>query len=97
MAGAGGTLAELLQDVSVRCAPIDAGQALDMLAELRSAKLLTGYRSSQPFDHTQRVAGLLAALSGLIAACPEIGEVEVNPLILRPDGVFAADAVVTLA
>ncbi|HLG70546.1 MAG TPA: acetate--CoA ligase family protein [Chloroflexota bacterium] len=40
---------------------------------------------------------LVGALSELIAVCPEIAEIEVNPLILRPDGAFAADAVVVLA
>ncbi|HLG70545.1 MAG TPA: acetate--CoA ligase family protein, partial [Chloroflexota bacterium] len=48
LVGAGGTLAELFDDASVRCAPVGPETAEGMLAELRSAKLVAGYRSAQP-------------------------------------------------
>jgi acetyltransferase len=97
LAGAGGTLAELLEDVSPRLAPIDEDEAERMLDDLKAAPLLRGYRSAASFDHRHVVARLLAALSYLIGASPDIDQVDVNPLILRPDGVFAADALVVLS
>jgi acyl-CoA synthetase (NDP forming) len=91
LAGLGGVHTELLGDVAVALAPLDAAQALELLLSLRSAPLLRGARGRPPLDVTA-AAEALAALSRVAAAHPELAELEVNPLLALPDGVVALDA-----
>ncbi len=89
--GLGGIHAELLDDVAVALAPIDAAEAVAMLRSLRGAPLLLGARGSAPLD-LAAAAAAAAALSGLAAAHPEISEIEVNPLLVLEHGVLGLDA-----
>jgi acetate---CoA ligase (ADP-forming) len=94
MVAAGGIHTEIYRDRSLRLAPVDAGTAAEMIAEVRGLKPLAGYRG--------RPAGDLAALAQVIAAFSQLAadgaivEAEVNPLIVRREGegVVAVDAVV---
>ena len=94
MVAAGGIYAEIYRDRSLRLAPVDAGTASEMIAEVRGLKLLTGYRGKPPGD-IAALSQTVAALSRL-AAEPAVIEAEVNPLIVRAQGhgVVAVDAVV---
>jgi acyl-CoA synthetase (NDP forming) len=94
--GAGGIHAELLEDVAVALAPIDAAGAEELLRSLRAAPLLDGARGRAPVD-VRAAAAAAAALSELAAAEPAIQELEINPLLVRPDGAVALDARVVLA
>ncbi|MBV9119251.1 MAG: acetate--CoA ligase family protein [Chloroflexi bacterium] len=96
MVGAGGTLAEMFGDVSLRLAPVDEKGAQEMLRELRCRPLLKGYRSARPADFENRVAAIVARVSELIALAPDIAEIDVNPVILSDEGALAADALVVL-
>jgi acyl-CoA synthetase (NDP forming) len=89
--GLGGIYAELFSDVAVGLAPLDVAEAERMLRSLRGAALLAGARGRPAFD-VRAAAEAAAALSGVAAAHPGIAEIEVNPLLVTPDGAVALDA-----
>jgi acetate---CoA ligase (ADP-forming) len=96
MVGAGGVYAELLRDVSIRLAPVSAAEASAMLDELGFAALLHGARGGEPAD----VAALAEVVSRLSAAVSawrgEIAEIDLNPVIVLPqgDGAFIVDVAI---
>lgn len=96
MFGAGGILLELMRDVAFGPPSLDAARARDMIASTRVAKLLDGYRGTAPCDKES----LVNALVSMGAMASEVGDLiesaEINPLLVRPDGVFALDALVVL-
>ncbi len=91
--GLGGILVELLRDVSFRLTPVSDIDALEMVASLRSAKLLDGYRGSPPGDR-QSLVGVIERVSALVEVIPEIGELDLNPVkVLEPGrGAIVVDA-----
>jgi acyl-CoA synthetase (NDP forming) len=92
--GFGGVLVELLEDTAVELAPVTRGEALMMLRRLRGARLLQGFRGSEPVD-TERLADLIARLSELAADQRErILEIDVNPLICAAERIVAVDALI---
>ena len=94
MVGLGGVLTEVLEDVALAHAPVSEAQALQMLARLRGAKLLDGYRGEQPVDRAA-IASVIARLSVLAAANADtIDSIEINPLLARPEGAVALDALI---
>ena len=96
MVAAGGILAEIERDRSLRLAPIDMAVAQEMVAELRSLPLLCGYRGRAKGD-LDALARALVALSQL-AHDHSIAEAEINPLLVLPkgEGVIALDALVRI-
>ncbi len=84
MVAAGGVMTELLRDRSVRMAPVDLDTAHEMLGELKSLPLLTGFRG-RPIGDVDAAADAIAALSRL-ADRPDVIELEVNPLMVMPAG-----------
>jgi len=95
LVGIGGVLAEVLDDVSLRLAPLSAYEALAMLAELRGARLLDVTRGRPAIDR-DAVAAILVALGALAVARPDIRAIDLNPVIAGPDGSVAVDALVVL-
>jgi acyl-CoA synthetase (NDP forming) len=95
MLAAGGIYTEIYRDRSLRLAPVDLATAREMIAEVRGLKALTGYRG-KPAGDLDALARAVVAMSRL-ADDPTISEAEVNPLLVRADGVVAVDAVVRLA
>lgn len=89
--GLGGTLVDLIQDVGLRLAPLTKGDIADMLDEVRGTKLLRGYRGAPPADEA-KVQEILARLSALLDICPEIEEVDFNPVIVLEHGAIVVDA-----
>jgi acyl-CoA synthetase (NDP forming) len=99
MLAAGGILAEIHRDRSLRLAPVDIAEAKAMIGEVAAMKALAGYRG-KPAGDLNALANALVALSQLaIVDGPAVAEAEVNPLIVRPkgEGVVAVDALVKLA
>jgi acyl-CoA synthetase (NDP forming) len=96
MVAAGGIYTEIYRDRSLRLAPVDAGTAAEMIAEVQGLRILAGYRG-KPAGDLAALAQAVAALSQL-AADPSVAEAEINPVIVRPpgEGVVAVDAVVRL-
>ncbi|MEU8976514.1 acetate--CoA ligase family protein [Streptomyces monashensis] len=96
MVGLGGIRAEALHDVAFTLAPVTAEHALRLLRGLRTAALLGGVRGRPPVDLT-RAAAAVETITAFAAAHPEIAELEVNPLLVRPHGVLALDSRAVLA
>jgi hypothetical protein len=94
--GLGGVLTEVLDDVSIRLAPVDQDTALAMLDELRGHRILDGVRGSAVVDR-DAVAAMIVAISRLGGARPEIVEVDLNPVLASASGAIAVDALVVLA
>lgn len=89
--GAGGTLIELLGDVAFRLQPLTDTDAGAMVEEVRFTRLLRGFRGSASLD-SAAVKDALLRLSALLTLCPEIREVDINPLKVQEHGVVALDA-----
>lgn len=96
MTGMGGTLVELLKDVSVRIHPLTDVDVEEMLTQLRGYPLLAGYRGSKRVD-LEAFKALLFRVSALVEAVPEIDEVDLNPVFARQHGAAVVDARVKLA
>jgi acyl-CoA synthetase (NDP forming) len=94
--GAGGTSVELLKDVNVRVAPLGARDAADMIRSLKTFPLLDGYRG-QPKADVAGLKSVVLRLSALVEACPEIVEVDLNPVIVGPGGATIVDARIRVA
>ena len=96
MFGLGGTLVEVIEDVSFRVAPFGEAEARRMVAETRAGKILRGTRGRGPYD----VAALAAALSRLSVFAAKHGDqieaAELNPFVVLPEshGAVALDAVI---
>ncbi len=90
--GMGGVLVELLKDVSFRLTPVSDIDAEEMIARLRSGRLLEGYRGSPPGDR-QALIQVLQRVSALVELVPELRELDLNPVkVLEPGkGAIAVD------
>jgi acetyltransferase len=97
MFGLGGVYVEALADVSFRLAPLTASDAWELLDEVRSARLLTGLRGTPPADRAALV-DTIVRVGQLAADHPEIAELDINPLLVLPEGqgVTAVDARIIL-
>ncbi len=94
MLGLGGTFAEFFSDVSLRIAPLTEADAEEMLDELRSSRLLGAVRGEAAVGRPQ-LREILLGLSKIALNFPLVGEVDLNPIIVSPDGIpQIADALV---
>jgi acyl-CoA synthetase (NDP forming) len=97
--GAGGVTTELFKDVAYALAPIDEAEATALIRTLRSAPLLEGFRGAPPAD-LAALARLVSLLSRLAdAGRDRISELELNPVIVHPEGrgCTVADALLVLS
>ena len=96
MVGIGGILVEVLKDVALRRAPFGVDEGLRMLTELRAGAVLDGVRGQPPADRRQ-IATLLSRLSVWAADMhPVLAELDLNPVILTPQGPVAVDCVMVV-
>jgi acetyltransferase len=97
LVGMGGVFVEILEEVSLRVAPISRREALTMIEDLRGAPILMGARGHKRSD-VQAVVEAILRLSQLMCDFPEIQELDVNPLRVfpAPGGCQALDARVIL-
>jgi acetyl coenzyme A synthetase (ADP forming)-like protein len=93
--GAGGTTAEVLGDVAVRITPLTDVDAHELVRSLRTFPLLDGYRG-QPRLAVEAVEDVLLRVSAMVERHPEVAEMDLNPLIVTPDGVSVSDARIRL-
>ncbi len=91
MAGMGGTAAEIYRDRSIGFPPLNERLARRMLDELRMKPLLEGFRGRPPAA-VDKLVETLVRLSYLAADLPEVAELDINPLLVTPEGVTALDA-----
>ncbi len=90
--GMGGTLVELIHDVSLRITPLTDQDVDEMLDELRMRPLLSGYRGAPPAD-IDALVDLLHRVNALVEDVPEITELDLNPVFVGPgsSGATAVD------
>ena len=96
MAGLGGITTELFRDVVYRPAPVSATEASSMLAELKAAPLLRGFRGAAKAD-VAALCDLIEKVSLLAARLrDDVAEIELNPVLVHPQGhgVTIVDALV---
>ncbi len=95
MFGTGGFAVELVRDVSFRLAPLNKEEVFDMMREVKSYPLLTGFRGSKPVD-LEQLASIVMKLSDILLEIEAIKEIEINPLVVSEEGAVAVDARVVL-
>ena len=95
MFGLGGVWVEVLKDVSFKLAPLTRDDARGAIGEIRAARLLEGFRGSEPVDKAA-LEDILLRVSEFVAATPEVREMDLNPIFAYPDGAVAVDARVIL-
>lgn len=83
--GLGGIYVEVFKDISMRFAPLSENDIEEMIAELKAYPLLAGTRGKQPID-LEKLKEYLARLSQLAIDHPDIAELDINPLLVFPDG-----------
>lgn len=91
LVGLGGLHAEVFRDVAVALAPVSVDQAGRLIRSLHGSELLTGWRGRAPLD-IGAAAIALERLAAFAVARPSISEVEINPLLVLPEGAIALDA-----
>jgi acetyl coenzyme A synthetase (ADP forming)-like protein len=95
MFGLGGIFVEVIQDVTFALAPVTEERARSMLQEIQGYPLLAGVRGQAAVDFAG-LAFIIRRVSELVTDFPEISELDLNPVIARPDGVVAVDARISL-
>ena len=88
--GAGGVQVELMRDVSVRLTPLSTEDAAEMIRELKTYPLLTGFRGSAPGDIAALEEGLLR-VSAMVEDLPQIAELDCNPFVVHQQGAAVLD------
>ena len=89
--GTGGVLVDLLADSAFRIHPLTTDDAAEMIRELKGARLLGGYRGAAPADETA-LRDVVLRVSALLTLCPEIQELDLNPVKVLASGACAVDA-----
>lgn len=98
MFGLGGIYIEVLKDVTFRVAPIGLDDAKEMIQEIQSFPLLQGVRGEKPAD-IPAIVDSIVRLSHMVTDFPEIVEMDINPLIVFPqgEGAIAIDARISIS
>lgn len=93
--GLGGIYTELFKDVSFAVAPLSREEALAMIQETKSYRVLQGFRGQPPANIDSLVECILR-LGWLATRWPQIKEMDINPLLVDPRGAVAVDARIRL-
>jgi acyl-CoA synthetase (NDP forming) len=95
MFGLGGIFVEVLKDVSFRLAPITRADAEEMVKEIKAYKILEGVRGKPPVDQ-KAIVDILLETSMMLMECPEIKELDMNPVLVYEKDARIVDARVIL-
>ncbi len=96
MLGIGGIMTEVFQDTVFRMAPFDTIEAKDMTEELRFKTILGTFRGQKPVD-MEVLCRTLTAVGQIGLELEAVSELDINPMIITPDGrLVAVDALVVL-
>jgi acyl-CoA synthetase (NDP forming) len=96
MVGLGGVMTDLLGDRSFAVPPLDVGAADAMVASLRAAPLLDGYRGGPAVDRRAFVA-VLETIAHVAEEVPELVELDLNPILVSSAGTLVVDCKARLA
>jgi len=91
LCGLGGIFLEVLKDISAGLVPIDMCEAISMIRNLKSYKIIKGVRGQKGISEDS-FADVIVRLSGLLQIAPEIIELDFNPLLGNKDSVIVVDA-----
>lgn len=94
--GLGGIFVEVMKDIRCALAPLGKNEALEMIRSLKSYPIIRGIRGKQGIND-EVIADTLCKISRLLAAVPEIEEMDINPLMGRGERLSAVDVVVRLS
>jgi acetyltransferase len=95
LCGLGGIFIEVLKDVRSGLAPLSHQESLQMIRNLKSYKLLQGYRGKEGVDE-DLFADIIQRVAALTLAAPEIMEMDINPLIGNTKQIVAVDTRILL-
>ncbi|MGD9160926.1 MAG: acetate--CoA ligase family protein [Desulfobacteraceae bacterium] len=95
MFGMGGTLVEVLRDISFGIAPLSRQDSKEMIQDTKIYTLLKGYRGQPPVD-IEYLEELLLKVSAMVQENPEIKEMDINPLFAYENKAIAVDARIIL-
>jgi acyl-CoA synthetase (NDP forming) len=94
--GFGGVRVEFMDDVQLFAPDVTANDIFDELAKLRGAKLLAGVRGAPPAD-VAALAAIILKVAALMRAVPEVIEIDLNPVVVYPQGACALDALMVVS
>ena len=94
--GAGGVMVELMHDISFRLAPLSPHDVSQMIDEVKSSKLLTGFRS-EPVRDVASLEDALLRLGRMVDDLPQIAELDCNPVFVHSQGATVVDARIRLS
>jgi acetyltransferase len=89
--GLGGVFVEVMKDVHTTLAPVNKEEAKSLIYKLKGYKILEGIRGNEPVN-IDKFAELVARISALVMAAPEIAEMDLNPLLATSKAIVAVDA-----
>ncbi len=89
MFGLGGIFVEILKDVVFHLAPVNRDEALKMIGSIKTASLLCGARNTPVADRSA-LADAIVAVGKLIVSCPQIAELDINPILVYEEGAGCA-------
>jgi acyl-CoA synthetase (NDP forming) len=95
MFGLGGVWVEIIEDVSLRVAPITRRDASGMIKEIKGYPMMTGYRGQEPVD-TTKLEDMLLAVSDFVGQHSFVKEIDINPVIAGSNDAVAVDARIVL-
>ena len=93
--GSGGVLSEVYDDKSVRIAPVNFKEAKMMISEVKSSIIFGGFRGL-PKINIDVLARAIVNISQL-AFVKEVKEAEINPVIIKKEGIVAVDGLINLS
>lgn len=96
MFGLGGIFVEVFKDVVFRVAPIDREEAREMIDEIKGLAILQGVRGEKPVDFNS-LSEAIANVSRLAIDFPQIEQLDINPVCLYPEKIYALDTRIILA
>jgi acyl-CoA synthetase (NDP forming) len=92
--GLGGIFVEVFGDVTFRVPPFDEGEARRALAELKGMKILQGARGQKPADVDALIGTIMKVQQLAMDLAGDIDELDINPLVVKPRGAVALDALI---
>jgi acetate---CoA ligase (ADP-forming) subunit beta len=95
MFGLGGIFTEALKDVSFRVAPLTEVDAMEMIDEIRTQKLLGEFRGSPPVDK-KKLVDAIVGMGNLACEFDRVAEIDINPLVIEKGEPVAVDALIIL-
>lgn len=90
MFGTGGTLVEIVKDVSFRLAPLDKAEAYRQITETKVFEILKGVRGAPACD-IDALTEIIVNTGTLLSEIPEIQQIDLNPVLAYPSGCSAVD------